>query len=126
MSDGPTPPMIELRHVDKWFGAHQVLRRGGGAVEREQPHGLEVDGQGGPVVGAAEAPWLDAPSVYGPLATGEQALVARIGRFDRDFHDLIAAPAGFYLLLVGAAAFGQFYRTAAAAAPVAAEPAPAG
>jgi hypothetical protein len=32
-----------------------------------------------PIVGAAEAPWLDAPSVYGPLATGEQALVARIG-----------------------------------------------
>jgi hypothetical protein len=32
-----------------------------------------------PVVGAAEAPWLDAPSVYGPLATGEQALVAQVG-----------------------------------------------
>jgi hypothetical protein len=32
-----------------------------------------------PVVGAAEAPWLDAPSVYGPLATGEQAFVARLG-----------------------------------------------
>jgi hypothetical protein len=32
-----------------------------------------------PVVGAAEAPWLDVPSVYGPLATGEQALVARVG-----------------------------------------------
>jgi hypothetical protein len=39
------------------------------------PRDLPAD----PVVGAAEAPWLNAPSVYGPLATGEQALIAKIG-----------------------------------------------
>ena len=36
-----------------------------------------------PVAGAAEAPWLGTPSVYGPLATGEQALVAEVGGASR-------------------------------------------
>jgi alpha-1,6-mannosyltransferase len=33
---------------------------------------------GDPVGAAVESPWQDSPSVYGPLATAEQALVARV------------------------------------------------
>jgi hypothetical protein len=52
-----------------------------------------------PVAGAAEAPWLDAPSVYGPLAAGEQALLARVAGTSRAavLHGLAAVAAAAFL-----------------------------
>lgn len=50
---------------------------------------------------AVEAPWRDTPTIYGPLATGEQRLAAAIAGGGRSG----AAHAVFLLDLVGAAAF---------------------
>lgn len=58
----------------------------------------ELAASGDPVGRAVEAPWQHVPSVYGPLATLEQALAARIG--GGSTHATVAV-----LLLAGALAY---------------------
>lgn len=53
---------------------------------------------GDPVGAAVEAPWTDIPSVYGPVATAEEWLAARIG--GTSVHTIVLV-----LTLLGAAAF---------------------
>ncbi|OPC82114.1 hypothetical protein B4N89_15225 [Embleya scabrispora] len=88
------PPMGSADHLV--YAAYGRLAAGGGDPYRDTAATLVRDGD--PVGRAVEAPWTDVPSVYGPVATAEQWLAARVG--GSSVHTIVLV-----LTLLGAAAF---------------------
>lgn len=88
------PPMGSADHLV--YAAYGRLAATGGDPYRDTAATLARDGD--PVGVAVEAPWTDVPSVYGPVATAEQWLAARIG--GTSVHTTVLV-----LTLLGAAAF---------------------
>ncbi|WP_406284712.1 hypothetical protein [Embleya sp. NBC_00896] len=88
------PPMGSADHLV--YAAYGRLAATGGDPYRDTAATLVRDGD--PVGAAVEAPWTDIPSVYGPVATAEEWLAARIG--GTSVHTIVLV-----LTLLGAAAF---------------------
>lgn len=88
------PPMGSADHLV--YAAYGRLAATGGDPYRETATDLAAAGD--PVGRAVEAPWQDTPSVYGPVATAEQWLAAKLG--GDSTHAIV-----FVLTLLGAAAF---------------------
>ncbi|MFI1583026.1 hypothetical protein [Embleya sp. NPDC020630] len=88
------PPMGSADHLV--YAAYGRLAATGGDPYRDTAATLVRDGD--PVGRAVEAPWTDVPSVYGPVATAEQWLAARLG--GSSVHTIVLV-----LTLLGAAAF---------------------
>ncbi len=88
------PPMGSADHLV--YAAYGRLAATGGDPYQDTAATLVRDGD--PVGVAVEAPWTDVPSVYGPVATAEQWLAARIG--GTSVHTIVLV-----LTLLGAAAF---------------------
>ncbi len=89
------PPMGSADHLV--YAAYGRIAALGGSPYTETPRQLAE--RGDPVGLAVEAPWQDAPSIYGPLGTAEQWLAARLG--GESPHAIV-----WWLTLFGAAAFG--------------------
>ncbi|MFE3201254.1 hypothetical protein [Embleya sp. NPDC059237] len=88
------PPMGSADHLV--YAAYGRLAATGGDPYRDTAATLVRDGD--PVGRAVEAPWTDVPSVYGPVATAEQWLAARLG--GSSVHTIVLV-----LTLLGAATF---------------------
>ncbi|MCF2526467.1 hypothetical protein [Yinghuangia soli] len=88
------PPMGSADHLV--YAAYGRLAATGGDPYRDTATDLAAAGD--PVGRAVEAPWQDTPSVYGPVATAEQWLAAKLG--GDSTHTIV-----FVLTLLGAAAF---------------------
>lgn len=88
------PPMGSADHLV--YAAYGRLTATGGNPYLDTAADLARSGD--PVGRAVEAPWQDTPSVYGPVATAEQWLAAKIG--GTSVHTTVLV-----LTLIGAAAF---------------------
>ncbi|UGQ15199.1 hypothetical protein LO772_17515 [Yinghuangia sp. ASG 101] len=88
------PPMGSADHLV--YAAYGRLAATGGNPYHDTAQDLAA--RGDPVGLAVEAPWQDTPSVYGPVATAEQWLAARIGGTSPHTTVLV-------LTLIGALAF---------------------
>lgn len=88
------PPMGSADHLV--YAAYGRLAATGGNPYRDTA--LDLAATGDPVGRAVEVPWQDTPSVYGPVATAEQWLAAKIGGASPHTTVLV-------LTLIGMAAF---------------------
>ncbi|MBS2966660.1 hypothetical protein KGA66_26725 [Actinocrinis puniceicyclus] len=88
------PPMLSADHLV--YAAYGRLVTTGGDPYTQTARTLAAHGD--PIGLAVQPPWTNTSSVYGPIATGEQALASWIGR--ASVHTTV-----FVLALLGAAAY---------------------